>query len=300
VGRGKAPPHSRTKNASQAKKKKAAFWKRPLTWVAGVAGALVVGAATAFGTGLGQQLFGIVAGSNTPAAPKAQVAKSGNPILIEDVRASQWDYASLIDPRRLALSDARALALTSDQRKWPADMVMANQQWITLTVAGNSPAPVTINNIAIVKHCQAPLTGGTLFFLPPNAGSFSTSPVYFNLDAPISIGQYLSKQTGMTYYNFFARQVVTLRYQEPWTFAVYVTTGHHYCTYTFQLSVATVHGPVTEAISNGGKPFALTSDGETMQSAAHVPFASFAIVYASVDQQGNLQYTRVDPATYHG
>jgi hypothetical protein len=298
VGKGKSRPQSRAKGSPQPKKADGALWKQSLKWTAGVAGVLIAAAATAFGTGLGQQLFGFASGNSV--SPKAAGLKPGSPILVEEVRASGWDYPSLVDPRKLALSNAEALTLVSNRRKWPPDIVMTNQQWITLTVAGNSPEPVTINDIAIVKHCQVPLTGGTLFFAPPGAGSFSTSPVYFNLDTPITIGQYLSKETGRIYDNFFAKQAVTLRYHEPWTFAIYVETKQHYCTYTFQLSVATTHGPVTETINNRGKPFSLTSDGETLQSALHVPFSSFAVVYAGQnDQQGNFRFVRVDPETFH-
>ena len=130
----------------------------------------------------------------------------------------------------------------------------------------------------------------------------TTSPVYFNLDAPILIGQYMSAQTGRISNNFFAKQVVTLKYHEPWTFAIYAITNHHYCQFSFRLSIATTHGPVIETVDNHGSPFLLTSDGETMESGSSVPFSSYAAVYAlsPADSQGIFHYVRVNPDTYHG
>jgi hypothetical protein len=40
-------------------------WKRPLVWTGSVAGALILAAATAFGTGLGQKLLGTAASRST-------------------------------------------------------------------------------------------------------------------------------------------------------------------------------------------------------------------------------------------
>jgi hypothetical protein len=247
-------------------------------------------------------LYGLLQGSGNrlPAAASHDAAAptSGPPVIIEDVSEREWDYGSWVYPRPLILTPAQLAAF----KPLSAGSVLVNQAWITLTIAGNYAAPVTINNISITKHCQAPLTeGATLFYVPPGAGSFETSPVYFDLDSNILLGQYLSKQTGQLSSNFFAKQVVSLRFQEPWTFAIFVNTANHYCHFTFQLSVATTKGPVTETISNHGTPFLLTSDGETMNGPNHVPFSSYAAVYApTYDSQGIPHLVRVNPVTYHG
>jgi len=235
--------------------------------------------------------------ASSSSSPDA-AAPSGPPVIVEDVSAGEWDYGSWVYPKALMLKTAQLAAL----KAMPTGSVRVNQAWITLTIAGNSAAPATINNISIVKHCQAPLArGATLFYVPPGAGSLSTSPVYFNLDNQILLGQYLSKETGHLYSNFFAKQVVTLKYHEPWTFAIFVTTNDHYCQFSFQLSVATIKGPVSETVSDHGRLFSLTADSETMSGTNHVPFSSYAVIYApTYDSQGNSHLIRVNPATYHG
>lgn len=241
---------------------------------------------------------------------------SGPPVITEDVKASSYDYPSIVYPEKLTLTTAQLADLAAIMSgsqvaglKLPADGVLTNQEWTTLTVAGNSTEPVTINNITIVKHCGAPLSGGTLIYTPFGAGSFPTSPVYFDLDKPILLGQYLSKQTGLISANFFAKEVVTLKLHEPWTFAIFTTAVDHYCRFHFQLSVATAHGPVTEMIYDHGRQFSLTSLGRGSSTAktpmsgfGKVPFASYAAVYAGSydNSQAELRYFRVNPATYDG
>jgi len=244
-------------------------------------------------------------GKSSSISNHRSATNSGPPLIIEDVRAGPWEYASFVSPRKLVLSKSQLAALDSSHSNAgfgavPSGDAITNQEWITLTVAGDSSAPVTIDNIGIVKHCQAPLTrGATLFYAPQGAGSMNTSPVYFNLDQPIVLGQYLSARTGKTSSNFFAKYVVTLKYHEPWTFAIFAVTDRHYCQFSFRMSVATTQGTVTETVNNHGKPFLLTSDGETMDK---VPFSSYAVVYAlsAANSQDVFHYFRVNPATYNG
>lgn len=181
---------------------------------------------------------------------------------------------------------------------------MANAQWITLTVAGNSRAPVTINDMSIVRYCGKPLTGGTLLYSPTSgAGPFSVSQIYFNLDNINSIGQYFPAPGAANMSaggNFFAKEVVTLKYHEPQTLGIYVTTSKQYCQFTFKLNIATTNGPVAMNVTNKGHPFSLTSDGEGEPSG--VPFRSYALVYAGgfADQQHSGRFMRVNPNTYRG
>jgi len=236
--------------------------------------------------------------ASTASGSPSAAGSSGQPVIVENVSEGVYDYESWVYPKALLLSSAQIVAL----KALPPEAALVNQSWITLTLAGNSAAPVTIDDISIVKHCQAPLSrGATLFYVPPGAGTFGTSPVYFDLDTQILIGQYLSRETDRLYSNFFAKQVVTLKFHEPWTFAIYVTTSHHYCQFSFRLKVATIRGPVSETITDNGRPFSLTADGETMNGPANVPFSAYAVVYAPIyDTQGDLRLIRVNPVTYHG
>ncbi len=101
--------------------------------------------------------------------------------------------------------------------------------------------------------------------------------------------------------NFFAKEVITLKYHQPQTLGIYIQTHRQYCKFTFQLSIATTNGPVTENITDNGQPFSLTSDGE-YYGPGEVPFKAYAIVYAGgvADQQHNGEFIRVNPTTYRG
>jgi len=187
----------------------------------------------------------------------------------------------------------------------PSGMTIANQELISLTVAGNSADPVTINNMIIYKTCRKPPPGGTIFYSPTTgAGPFMTAPIYFNLDEAASIGQYYPNAGSSIPAggNFFDKEVITLRYHEPQTFSIWLTSSR-YCTFTFDLNVATVNGHAVQHVTDNGHPFTITSDGEKgFADSAHLSFASYAIVYAggSADQQHNGRFIRVNPATYHG
>lgn len=239
---------------------------------------------------------------------KAPSSKKAAPLLIEDVRTQFWQDYSFATAARSPLSESQLSALNA--RSNPVNLptlpgaVMANQQWITLTVAGNASAPVTINGMDIIKHCQKPLHG-TLFYSPTSgAGPFPFPSIGFNLDQPVSIGEYLpapGKKALPAGGNFFAKKVVTLKYHQPQTLGIYATTNSQYCKFTFQLNVATANGPVTQSITDNGRPFTLTADGES-RSPGIVPFSTYSVVYAGgvANQQGGDRFVRVNPAAYRG
>jgi len=287
------------------------WWKRPLTWVGGIGTAAVIAAATAIGTNVGNEISPHVTGNSTVSQPTSSPGVAP-PAVVEDVSASPWDYASFVSPKRTVLSQPQLATLDQQHSNagfgpTPPGDVLTNEIWIRLTVSGNSSAPVTINNITIERHCQSPLgKGATLFYAPSAGGSMSTSPVYFNLDQPNLLGRSFSGRTGHVGGSFFARRVVTLRYHEPWTFAIFAVIDRYYCQFFFRMSVATTHGLVTETISDHGKPFRLTSDGERTSNGYSSPlgvlFSTYSTVYAlsPADSQGVYHYIRVNPMTYRG
>lgn len=253
-------------------------------------------------------------GTTAPAAPapaqssaapqpgQVASAKKAAPLLIEDVRPQFWQDYSFATAARSPLSQPQLATLNanSDPLKVPGlpGAVIANREWITLTVAGNSSAPVTINGMDIIKHCQKPLDG-TLYYSPTSgAGPFPFPSIGFNLDQPVSIGQYIpsfvpGKKPLSAGGNFFAKEVVTLKYHEPQTLGIFVNTNDQYCQFTFQLNIATASGPVTDVLTNNGKPFTITADGE---STGPVRFSGFSVVYAH--QRGGGKFVPVNPATY--
>jgi hypothetical protein len=341
VSSGSAKP-ARPGRHGHAKK---VWWKRPLTWVGGILTITITAVATAFGTGLGQELSNTVtgtSGSGTPLTTSSASASASSthaspstiptgsntgrasqpplPLIIEDVSVGFWKDESFMSPRKVVFTGPDLAKFNKSREanapQWPvpAGDIIENEELITITVAGNSPTPITINDMEIVRQCQTPLQGGTLFYSPvAGGGAYPTASIYFNLDQPLSVGQYVPGPTGGPLGgNYFARQVVTLRRYEPQTFAVFVTTTRQYCSFTFRISVATVNGVKYETVANNGQPFAITADGEQLSSADpvlvnvanpdRVSFSSYSVVYAGglADEQHNWSFIRVNPITYPG
>ncbi len=293
---------------AEVKRTTYAWLKRPITWVISALAATVLATVTAFGTSLGQNLASSLSHSQAARSP----ARAATPVIVESVTTGFFQDYSFVTQQKTPLSEAQVQALNAQQVSRdvaPAPpAAIANVEMITLTVAGNSPAFVTINNMAVVRQCRAPLTGGTLFYSPSEgAGPILVPNITFDLDGPVSIGQY------GTYLgsklppggNFFAKEAIVLKYHEPQTLTIFASTDRHYCTFTFNLSIATINGQLSQAVSYHGQPFAITADGEggvTPGQGSGVPFHSFDIVYAGggADPQNDYKFIRVNPAAYHG
>jgi len=289
--------------------KKVKWWQRPVTWVAGFVSVLILGIATALGSGIGNSIFTAAKGHPSPTGP---------PVAVEEVNVQTWQDYSFIIPRKLVLTAAQLSAMNkrvtsslSAYSSWFASHggVIVNRGIIGITVHGNGSGPVTITDMQVVKHCGRPLTGGTLFYSPSTgAGPFTTDQIGFDLGQQLSIGQYIPAPGPHALNpggNFFAKKVITLRPGEPQTLSAYVTAHDEYCSFTFQLHVATPDGhPVTQTITDNGKPFQITTDGETgpIGSLNHVPFSSYSVVYAggAADLQNQQAFVRVNPTTYRG
>jgi hypothetical protein len=138
---------------------------------------------------------------------------------------------------------------------------------------GNEKATVTITGIQVVKDCKAPLSG--TLFESPSQGVNLTVALGFNLDSPIDYAQ-SSSSSGISG-NYFEGRDVTLAPGETETFDIKVETSEHYCTFTFQMAVATANGSITEDISDNGKPFELT--GGLFSSNSATPYSSYGTVY---------------------
>lgn len=247
-----------------------------------------------------------VSGSQGDAAPSLS-SRNTAPVVIEDIKSEFWEDYSFITTSNTPLSPQQLATMNgrSDLTSPPPGTIIANSEWLILTVAGNSASPVTINNITVNKSCETPPSGGTLFYSPTaGAGPFPVASIYFNLDMAIPVGRYQPISGDPIGGNFFAKEAISLRYQEPQTLAIYIVTSR-YCHFSFTLNVATFNGPVAEKITDGGKPFSITSDDESDNPAdpgSHVPFSSYNVIYAggSADQQNNGAFMRVNPATYKG
>jgi hypothetical protein len=302
---------SHVKNSARQHRpvRKVKWWQRPITWIAGVISVLILAVATALGTGIGNSIFN---------AAKGHPSTIGPPVAIEAISIQPWQDYSFVIPRKLVLAHAQLITMNKQGTASPSAYaswfdshggVIANRGIIGITVRGNGTGPVTITDMQVVKHCGRPLAGGTLFYSPTTgAGPFSTDQIGFDLSQQLTIGQYLPAPGPRTLSpggNFFAKKVITLKPGEPQTLSAYVTAQNEYCSFTFQLHVATPDGrPVTETITDNGKPFQITTDGETgpVGTVNHVPFSSYRVVYAggAADPQNQQAFVQVNPASYRG
>ena len=168
-----------------------------------------------------------------------------------------------------------------------------------ITMRGAASDTVTITGMDVVKQCTAPLTG-TLLYSPP-AGESTSVNVGFNLDDPISPAE--NEQGGNYSGRFFAGKVITLQAGEVQTLNVTVETRKHYCTFYFELHVATASGVVTEKIDDHGTPFAVTAI-QAGSGPAGIDFAAYSTVYAggiaNSDGNGGGAFVKVNPKTYDG
>ena len=298
-------------NQQRGNDTKPKWWKRPIPLLSAFGTALIAAIAATLGAGIGTGILTATKGNSAPTGP---------PIAIEQVSPIQpWQDYSFVMPGKLVLTSAQLAAMNRQLASSPSAYsawflshggVIANKGIIGITVRGNASGPVTITDMQIVKHCSRPLTGGTLFYSPTSgAGPFSTAQIGFDLGQQVSIGQYIPAPSAGANSpgpggNFFAKQVITLKPDEPQTLSAYVTAEDEYCSFTFQLHIATPKGPVTETISNNGKPFQITSDGEYSSAEPNqaIRFSSYNVAYAGgvADQQNQGSFVQVNPASYAG
>jgi hypothetical protein len=159
---------------------------------------------------------------------------------------------------------------------------------------GNDEAPVTITEMQVVRHCQAPLAGTLIY--SPSQGVNGTIGIGFDLDSPIYYAR--KSDYGLRGGDYFRDSVVTLAPGEVQTFTISVQASMHYCQFTFQMTVATPNGTVTETVNDNGKPFELTGGPVGVNYAAvYVGGIEAMLTPALHDPKGN--FVQVNPKTFH-
>ena len=164
---------------------------------------------------------------------------------------------------------------------------------IDVTVVGNESGTVTVNGMQIVKSCQPPLDG--TLFASDAQGLQSTVGLGFDLAAPIGYARNDNGyfQTG----NFFQDHVVTLTNGETHTFNIIVKgSPSYYCRFTFQMSVVTPGGTVTEEITDNGRPFESTGLAHRYL-AAYVGGVGAMLAPGSHDKNG--AWIPANPKAFH-
>jgi hypothetical protein len=279
------------------------WWRQPLVWVGGVFTALIVAIATAFGTGVGNDLLSAATSRHAPTHYSPAI-----PVKIEQVTPfSTAPNFSFVVPRPLVIGGAQLAGLNSDNEsdidkfEIAEKAVPTGEGFTSVTVMGNASKTVTITGMQVIKQCGTPLRG-TFFYNPP-AGGAPTIGLGFDLDSSIDYAQNVGHYYGYSG-NFFQDHVVTLEPGESQTFTIYVSAIRHYCRFYFQMSVATAQGDFTENILPGGGQFQLTgSAAQWMNPHNDTINCSFyqAVYIGGVADPGNdISWMRVNPKTYNG
>lgn len=265
---------------------KAPWWKHPLVWVGSIATLLAGGAATAFGTGLGQSLFSAVHDTPTAAA-----AVNGPPVLIDSVTvdSGRSDFSYVL-PQLMVLTSGQLDSLNHltpdnpqyDQWFTSRGGVLPSPAVLKLVVEGNRPHPVLIVDMGISDHCTQPLNG-TLFENGSNGGSVGDLGVRFDLDLtrPVPVN-------GIAGGSYFAAHSYSLQKGEQAVFQI-VSSSTRYCQYRITLTVVDGTRTLTETVSDDGQPFKVTGT---------LPQAQYEALYVGSTQTGMAApFTRRNPAT---
>ena len=242
------------------------------------------------------------AGATVPGTARNSPAKVEAVTSLDTAPDESWALPDKVQLTSAQLAQAGASDATVARYLSSIHAVPLGGGLTKVTVVGNEKATVTITGIQVVKDCQAPLSG--TLFLSPSQGVNLTVSVGFNLDSPIDYAQN-SSLSGISG-NYFEGRDVTLSPGEMETFDIHVETAKHYCTFTFQMTVATANGPVTEDISYNGKPFELTAG--TAVTNPQTPYSGYSALYfggveaigtpALHDPSGD--FVQVNPKTFHG
>jgi hypothetical protein len=231
---------------------------------------------------------------------------AGLPVTIEEIKPlNMGEHASLVaaSPVQLTAGQLADLSPTHQSDHATVGRLLSSIQavptdsgYIDVTVMGSGKGQVSVSGLHVVKACYPPLTGTLLY--SPGAGDTATSSLGFNLDNRIDYAQNAKTQLATTYSgDFFNEHPTYLLPGEVHTYSINVSTSLHYCRFSFNMTVTTSSGDVTEKIDDHGKPFELSA----IEGAATGPtFPAYQVVYAGgvANPWGHDAYIRVNPKTY--
>ena len=221
-------------------------WKRALIWTGSVAGALILAAVTAFGTGLGQKLVATV------------TTDAGPPVLIhaEYMQQSPGDLL-IVAPTQ---NDLDGLPGSGSFQKYIAAVTKVGgaeytPAYIQVVLRGNRTGPVVVNAMSVVKQCRAPLNG---VVNNPDISLTTVTGIGFDLDGRFPVAE--AENDGNISGDFFAHRTISLADGQTQTLLIGVTTDRYFCHFTFHLGVNTPAGEeVPETVTDHGRPFSVTA-----------------------------------------
>lgn len=267
---------------------KAPWWKHPLVWLGGLATLLAGGAATAFGTGIGDSLFSAV---HNPPGNAAAAVTAGPPVVIDAVTPDgEGDGFSYVLPQRLILAPQQLKSLNKlgpndpqyDQWFTSRGGAVPSPALLKLVVEGNRSHPVLIIDMGIVDHCTNALAG-TLFSNGSNGGSIADLAVQFDLDLPHPV-----PVNGNAGGNYFTAHSISLKKGEQAVFEIAASSAR-YCQYQIALTVVDGTKTLTETVSDHGQPFKVTG---------LLPKTRYSALYQGANEPGDsAPFRRENPAT---
>lgn len=191
-----------------------------------------------------------------------------------------WTY---LFPQKLNLSPSDLAYLNSivgdagayQSWAWARHGADPEETRIRLVLGNGTDRPLSLTDLQIVKHCDAPATG-TLLFIPggspaspkPFAGISIPDPdpaadMYFFLDDSFSVAEKYFTKKGGGYFaawnvHYFGPDNSAIRIDagKTRTLTIDVSSGHRYCQFGFSAHVRAATGEqVVEYIDNHGVPF---------------------------------------------
>jgi hypothetical protein len=228
--------------------------KRTLAFVGAALSAFVIAIVTAFGTGVGQDLFSNVTKSS-PSGPPVKVAA----VTVERTADQAGTYVFAND-QAFPSSQLDALnqfeAGTSQYDNWfrSKGAVDPDVSEIKLVVVGNRPEPVAITGMSVTRRCSPPLSG-TLFYSPP-AGAEMLVGVGFNLDSTDPAAQ--NYDNGRLSGDYFGTHFISLHQGEIETFEITAFTKN-YCEFSLNLQTVDGSSTRTETVQDGSQPFRVSA-----------------------------------------
>lgn len=127
------PPSPQNRQHRQPKTPaRAPWWKRPLVWFGTVVGAFVIAIATAFGTGIGQDLFSAASSSGPAASSSGAAADPPVKIYSAQYQSPQAAALSFAFPEKLTQQQAATFnsGQISDFQNYMARVTALNGAWL--------------------------------------------------------------------------------------------------------------------------------------------------------------------------
>ena len=247
-----------------------AWWRRPVTWVAGVIGTALTATAV---TAVGSRLEDVV----------AEATETGPPVSVDQVMEFRSDMYgdSVAFPRGASFTDADLAQLNQiDQEVGGVDSV----EWlesrggvapdivlIQLAVSGNRAETVRMTNLEVRPDCSAPLDG--LWFEDPPAGADDSIRMHFDLDDLNPVAKVSSMEGAPTEgaEDYFPARTVSLEEGEQQVIIVSASTEEKYCSFFLEMTVLEGSETSTHRVA--------MPDGSPFEVTASLPLEQYEAVY---------------------